>query len=71
MVPLNGLETPRPVPPGCCIGIEILGITWVVLTTEEFGALYPRGSDEEGLDENGVPMGAWLTSTLPMGIVAT
>jgi hypothetical protein len=70
-MPLNGLEPPRPVPPGCCIGIEILGITWVVLTTKEFSALYPRGSDEEGIDDSGVPMGAWITTTLLVGIVAT
>jgi hypothetical protein len=70
-VPLDGLEPPRPVPLGCCKGIELPGITWVVLTMEGFSALYPRGSDEEGLDESGVPMGAWLTTTLPVGIVAT
>jgi hypothetical protein len=67
---LNGLEPPRPVPLGCGIGIELSGITWVVLTMEEFSALYPRGSDEEGLDDSGVPMGAWITTTLPVGIVA-
>jgi hypothetical protein len=70
-VPLNGLEPPRLVPPGCCAGIELLGITWVVLTAEGLSALYPRGSDEEGRDDSGVPMGAWLTTTLPVGIVAT
>jgi hypothetical protein len=40
------------------IGIELPGITWVVLKMEEFSALYPRGSDKEGLDESSVPMGA-------------
>jgi hypothetical protein len=70
-VSLNVLEPPRLVPLVGCIGIELPGITWVVLTTKEFSALYLRGSDEEGLDESGVPMGAWLTTTLLMGIVAT
>jgi hypothetical protein len=68
---LNGLETPRPVPPSCCIGIELPGITWVVVTMEEFNALYPEGSDDEGLDASGVPIVAWLSTTLPMGIART
>jgi hypothetical protein len=68
---LNGLEPPILVPLVGCIGIELSGITWVVLTIEEFSALYPRGSIEEVLDESGVLMGAWITTKLPVGIVAT
>jgi hypothetical protein len=68
---LNGLKPPRPVPPGCCIGIELPGITWVVVIAEEFSALYPKGSDDEGLGVSGVPIVAWLTTTLPVGIVET
>jgi hypothetical protein len=36
---------------------------------EVFKALYPGGSDGIGLDESGVPMGAWLTTVFPVGIV--
>jgi hypothetical protein len=68
---LNGLKPPRPVPPDCCIGIELPGITWVVVTTEELSDLYPKGSDDEGLGVSGVPIAAWLTTTLPAGIVGT
>jgi hypothetical protein len=68
---LNGLEPQRLAPLGCCIGIELLGITWVVLTMKEFSSLYLRGSDEESLDDSGVLMGAFLTTTLPVGIVGT
>jgi hypothetical protein len=66
---LNGLRPPRPVPLGCCIGIELPIITWVVVTMEKFSALYLKGSDDEGLGVSGVPNAAWLTTTLSVGIV--
>jgi hypothetical protein len=68
---LNGLKPPRPVPLGCCIGVELLGITWVVVTAEEFSSLYPKGSDDEDLGVIGVSIAAWLTTTLLVGIVGT
>jgi hypothetical protein len=36
---------------------------------EVFKALYPGRSDEIGLDESGVPMGAWVTTVFSVGIV--
>jgi hypothetical protein len=36
---------------------------------ELFKTLYPGGSDGIGLDENGVPMGAWVTIVFLVGIV--
>jgi hypothetical protein len=68
---LNGLKLPRPVPSGCCIGIELPGMTRVVATVKEFSALYPKGSDYEGLGVIGVTIAAWLTTALPAGIVGT
>jgi hypothetical protein len=56
-VPLNGLRPPRPIPLGC-IGMELPDITWVVVVAEEFSALYPKGSDDEGLGVIGVPIAA-------------
>jgi hypothetical protein len=53
------------------MGMELPGITWVVVVAEEFSALYPKGSDDEGLGVIGVPIAAWLTTALPAGIVGT
>jgi hypothetical protein len=39
------------------------------MTVEGFKAWYLGGSDGIGLDESGVPMGAWLTTTFQEGIV--
>jgi hypothetical protein len=49
--------------------MELPGITWVVVVVEGFSALYPKGSDDEGLGVTGVPIVAWLTTALPTGIV--
>jgi hypothetical protein len=49
--------------------MELPGITWVVVVVEEFSAMYPKGSDDEGLGFIGVAIAAWLTTALPAGIV--
>ena len=51
--------------------MELPRITWVVVEVEKFSALYPKGSDDEGLGVSGVPIATWLTTTLPAGIVST
>ena len=43
--------------------------TWVGMGIEEFEALYPRGSDGICLDERGVPIGGWLATVFPVGII--
>jgi hypothetical protein len=48
---------------------EALDETWVGMGIEAFKALYPRGRDGMGLDKSGVPMGAWVTTVFPVGIV--
>jgi hypothetical protein len=59
-VPPIGLGPPRPVPPGCWIGMELPGIVWVVVwvvgVAEAFNALNLKGS--VGLGVTGVPIGA-------------
>jgi hypothetical protein len=45
--------------------MELPGITWVVVVAEEFSALYPKWSDDEGLGVIGVPIAAWITTALP------
>jgi hypothetical protein len=49
--------------------MELPGITWVVVVVEEFSAMYPKGSDDEGLGVIGVPIASYLTIALPAGIV--
>ena len=49
--------------------MELPGITWVVVAVVKFSALYPKGSDDVGLGITGVPIVAWLTTALLMGIV--
>jgi hypothetical protein len=36
---------------------------------EEFKELYPRGNDGICLDELGVPIGGWLVTVFPVGII--
>jgi hypothetical protein len=55
--------------PGRVKNPEALDGTWVGTRIELFKALYRGGSDEMGLDESGVPMGAWLATVFPVGIV--
>jgi len=49
--------------------LEALDGNWVGIGIEAFKALYPRGSDGMGLDESGVPIGAWLATIFPVGII--
>jgi hypothetical protein len=55
--------------PGGTKSPENLDGAWVGMVVEGFKARYPEGSDRIGLDKRGVPMGAWLTTTFPVGIV--
>ena len=55
--------------PGGMKNPETLDRTWVGMAIEVFKSLYPGGSHGMGLNESGVPMGAWVTTVFPMGIV--
>jgi hypothetical protein len=70
MLPI-GLGPPRTVPPGCWIGMELPGVicavVWAVVVADAFSALNPKG--RFGLGVTGVPIGAWVITGLPAGMV--
>jgi hypothetical protein len=55
---LGGVKTP-----------EALDGTWVRMGIEAFKALCRRGSDGVYLDKHGVPIGGWLATIFPVGII--
>jgi hypothetical protein len=55
--------------PGEVKNLESLDGTWVGIGIEAFKSLYPRGSDRMGLDGSGVPIGDFLATIFPVGII--
>jgi hypothetical protein len=64
-----GIEPEATLYPGGVKTPEALDGTWVGMGIEAFKALYPRGSDGICLDERGVPIGGWLATVFPVGII--
>jgi hypothetical protein len=64
-----GIEVEETLYPGGVKTLEAPDETWVGMGIEEFKALYPRGSDGICLEKCGVPIGGWLATMFPVGII--